>query len=78
MVNERTRLQEIDAIASAFTDEDVQGAKYGSAPCTAQELAHRVAKNAAKHNPPPKVDVPMTEEEKFEAGRAYVHALLHK
>lgn len=46
-VNERRRIQEIDAIASRFDDETVREAKYGDTPCTAQEMAYRAAVKAA-------------------------------
>lgn len=45
---ERKRIAEIDEIASLYDDEIVEEAKYGENPCTAQELAFRAAKEAAK------------------------------
>ena len=44
---ERTRISEIDEIASLYSDEMVREAKYGN-PCTAQELTYRAAQKAAK------------------------------
>ena len=44
---ERQRLADIDAIAAAFDAGLVREAKYGDAPCTAQELAYRAAVKAA-------------------------------
>lgn len=44
---ERTRLQEIDAVAGLFSAEMVTEAKYGENACSAQELAYRAAKAAA-------------------------------
>jgi len=44
---ERLRLQEIDSIASVYDDAIVTEAKYGTSPCTAQELAFRAAQKAA-------------------------------
>ena len=46
---ERTRLQEIDAVACLFSAEMVTEAKYGENACSAQELAYRAAKAAAAH-----------------------------
>ena len=46
---ERTRLQEIDAVAGLFSAEMVTDAKYGENACSAQELAYRAAKAAAAH-----------------------------
>lgn len=43
---ERTRLQEIDAVAGLFSAEMVNEAKYGENACSAQELAYRAAKAA--------------------------------
>lgn len=43
---ERTRLQEIDAVAGLFSAEMVTDAKYGENACSAQELAYRAAKAA--------------------------------
>lgn len=45
---ERKRIEEIDSISSLYDDETVKEAKYGKTACTAQELAFRVAQNAAK------------------------------
>ena len=45
---EQQRIQEIDAIAVLYSDEMVQAAKYGDTACSAQELAFRAAKAAAK------------------------------
>ena len=44
---ERQRLEDIDAVAGVFDAELVREAKYGEAPCTAQELAYRAAVKAA-------------------------------
>lgn len=44
---ERTRLSEIDAIASQFPADMVQEAKYGENRCSAQELAYRAVQQAA-------------------------------
>jgi len=44
---ERQRLADIDAVAGVFDAELVHEAKYGDAPCTAQELAYRAAVKAA-------------------------------
>ena len=43
---ERTRLQEIDAVAGLFSAEMVTEAKYGENACSAQELAYRAAQAA--------------------------------
>lgn len=43
---ERTRLQEIDAVAGLFSAEMVNEAKYGENACSAQELAYRAAQAA--------------------------------
>lgn len=45
---ERTRIQEIDAVAHLFPSDVVEAAKYGDHPCTAQEMAYQVAVKAAK------------------------------
>lgn len=45
---ERQRLADIDAIASLFSDDIVQAAKYGENPCTAQEMAYRAAVQSAE------------------------------
>ena len=45
---ERTRIQEIDAVAALYTDEVVREAKYGEHPCSAQEMTYRAAMAAAK------------------------------
>jgi ATP-dependent protease ClpP protease subunit/molybdopterin converting factor small subunit len=45
---EQNRLQEIDEVAGLFASDLVQAAKYGEQSCTAQELAFRAAKAAAK------------------------------
>jgi len=42
--SERRRIQEIDEISALYAEDIVQAAKYGDNPCTAQELAHRAAK----------------------------------
>ncbi len=47
--DERNRLAEIDEVASLFDNELVQSAKYGEDACSAQELAFRAAKKAAKN-----------------------------
>ena len=44
--NERARIQQIDEIASLFSNELVHEAKYGETACTAQEMSYRAAKNA--------------------------------
>ena len=46
VTNERTRIQQIDEIASLFSDELVREAKYGETACTAQELSYRAAQSA--------------------------------
>ena len=43
---ERSRLQEIDAVAGLFSAEMVTEAKYGENACSAQELAYRAAQAA--------------------------------
>ena len=43
---ERSRLQEIDAVAGLFSAEMVNEAKYGENACSAQELAYRAAQAA--------------------------------
>lgn len=48
VANERTRMQEIDVVASLFPKELVTEAKYGENPCSAKELAYRAAVEAAK------------------------------
>ncbi len=45
---ERTRLAEIDAIASLYDESMVQEARYGENACSAQELAYRAAMESAK------------------------------
>lgn len=45
---ERNRIKEIDEIASLYSDEIVQEAKYGEKACSAQEMTFRAAKEAAK------------------------------
>ena len=45
---ERQRIQEIDALASLYDAESIREAKYGEHPCTAQELAYRMAQKAAQ------------------------------
>lgn len=45
---ERTRMQEIDAVAALYTDEIVKEAKYGEHPCSAQEMTYRAAKAQAQ------------------------------
>lgn len=45
---ERERIQSIDAIGHLFSAEQVEEAKYGEKPCTAQELTYRAAQAAAK------------------------------
>ena len=45
---ERQRLREIDSIASIYSDELVNEAKYGEKACSAQELAFRAAQETAK------------------------------
>ena len=44
--NERARIQQIDEIASLFSNELVHEAKYGETACTAQEMSYRAARNA--------------------------------
>lgn len=46
--SERQRMQEIDEISALYSPETVQAAKYGDKACTAQEMAFRAAKEAAK------------------------------
>lgn len=46
---ERQRIQEIDALAGLYDAETINTAKYGENACTAQEMAYRAAKNAAKN-----------------------------
>lgn len=48
IADERQRLSEIDEIASLYTAEMVQEAKYGKEPCSAAELALRAAKQQTK------------------------------
>lgn len=45
---ERDRLKDIDEVASLFSSEMVQEAKYGATACDAKELAFRAAKAAAQ------------------------------
>lgn len=45
---ERDRLRDIDEVASLFSDEMVQEAKYGATACDAKELTFRAAKAAAQ------------------------------
>ena len=45
---ERQRLRDIDSIASIYSDELVNEAKYGEKACSAQELAFRAAQETAK------------------------------
>lgn len=45
---ERQRIQDIDALASLYDAESIREAKYGENPCTAQELAYRMAQRAAQ------------------------------
>ena len=45
---ERTRIQEIDALAGLYDEETIQAAKYGENACTAQEMAYRAAQKAAQ------------------------------
>ena len=45
---ERQRIQDIDALASLYDAESIREAKYGDHPCTAQELAYRMAQKAAQ------------------------------
>lgn len=45
---ERTRMQEIDAVAALYPTDVVQEAKYGEHPCSAQEMTYRAAQAAAK------------------------------
>lgn len=45
---ERKRIQDIDALASLYDAEAIREAKYGEHPCTAQELAYRMAQKAAQ------------------------------
>lgn len=44
--NERARIQQIDEIASLFSNELVHEAKYGETACTAQEMSYRAAQSA--------------------------------
>lgn len=48
VANERARMQDIDAVASLFSNELVTEAKYGEKPCSAQELTYRAAVEATK------------------------------
>lgn len=48
VANERARIQEIDVVASLFSNELVTEAKYGPKACGAQELTYRAAVEAAK------------------------------
>ena len=45
---ERTRMQEIDAVAALYPADMVQAAKYGDHPCSAQEMTYRAAQAAAQ------------------------------
>ena len=45
---ERTRMQEIDAVAALYPTDVVQAAKYGDHPCSAQEMTYRYAQAAAQ------------------------------
>ena len=45
---ERTRIREIDEIASLYSDELVREAKYGESACDARELAYRAACEQAR------------------------------
>lgn len=45
---ERKRIQDIDALAALYDAEAIRKAKYGEHPCTAQELAYRMAQKAAQ------------------------------
>ena len=45
---ERNRIRDIDALASLYDAESIREAKYGEHPCTAQELAYRMAQKAAQ------------------------------
>ncbi len=45
---ERTRMQEIDAVAGLFDADSVREAKYGEHPISAQELSYQAAQKAAK------------------------------
>lgn len=71
---ERTRMQEIDAVAGLFDAESVREAKYGEHPISAQELAYQAAQNAAKQG-----TAFMNEDsyaEKLNRARAKVNTLL--
>lgn len=46
---ERERIAAIDEVAGLFSAELVREAKYGDHPCTAEQLAYRAAKAAAKN-----------------------------
>lgn len=46
---ERQRLAEIDEISALYSADIVQAAKYGDNACSAQEMAFRAAKEAAKN-----------------------------
>lgn len=46
VLNERTRLFNIDSIAALYDDDTVRDAKYTN-PCTAQEMALRAAQDQA-------------------------------
>lgn len=45
---ERTRMQEIDAVAALYSTDVVQAAKYGDHPCSAQEMTYRAAQAQAQ------------------------------
>lgn len=45
---ERTRMQEIDAVAALYSTDVVQAAKYGDNPCSAQEMTYRAAQAQAQ------------------------------
>lgn len=45
---ERTRMQEIDAVAALYPTDVVQAAKYGDHTCSAQEMTYRYAQTAAQ------------------------------
>lgn len=48
VLNERKRIQEIDALAGTVDAETIYAAKYGDNPCTAQEMVYQAALKAAQ------------------------------
>ncbi len=68
---ERTRMQEIDEIACLYDEALVSEAKYGETACSAAELAHRAAVNAAKSG---KKFLASLEEDAEESGAGEIEA----